>query len=236
MYRFCIIVSGWNCEPFVKGCLDSIKAQTFKDFKVVIIDDASQDNTLIEIMRNARPEWDVISNGTRKGGFYNFDTATRETKDYEIAVALCLDDKLMPDALERINLEYLKGAWLTYGTWINKQGKIFKDLHHSDSVHANREYRNDVFRCTGIRTYYKKLYEKTQVYPMCEIERTHYYDLEYTWQMMEMCGKDRMGVITEPTYEYNNANPNNTAKLHGIERKVYNEICKRQKKNLILQL
>ena len=233
--KYLILISGWNCSQFVKGCLESVKAQTLQDFKVIIINDCSTDNTLNEILVNKLPEWDVVNNTERMGGFYNFDTWTRKTQGYEICVPLCLDDKLMPDALERIDKEYQKGAWLTYGTWINKDGAIFDKLHYSDEIHRARDYRKDLFRCTGIRTYYKWLYELTTPYIMDRIERNNYYDLEYTWQMQEMCGKERMGVITVPTYEYNNHNPNSTRNLVGFERDKYNEIANRPKKDLLIK-
>lgn len=35
-----------NEEQYIKGCLDSILSQTFKDFEIIIVDDASSDRTL----------------------------------------------------------------------------------------------------------------------------------------------------------------------------------------------
>ena len=234
--RFLIIVAGWNCEPYVKGCLESIKAQTYKDFDVVVVDDCSTDNTFAEVQFYAEGNWTVHRNPVNMGGFFNFDDWTRECLDYDIAVPFALDDIMKPNALELIAKEYDKGAWMTYGTYINKDGFIYQDLDYPEHIHQTRDYRKDKFRCTGLRTYYKKLYEKTQVPPMDEIERKQYYDLEYAFQLMEMCGKDRIGVIKEPIYEYNNKNPNSTASLNKFEREKYNEICKRQKKELILTL
>lgn len=234
--RFLIIVAGWNCEPYVKGCLESIKAQTYKDYDVVVVDDASTDGNLNEILIHSEPMWIMGNNAINKGGFYNFDWWTRNHPEYEIAVPFALDDIMKPNALELIAEQYDKGAWMTYGTYINKDGFVYTDLDYPEHIHQTRDYRKDKFRCTGLRTYYKKLYELTQVPPMDELERKQYYDLEYAFQLMEMCGKDRIGVIKEPIYEYNNKNPNSTARLNKFEREKYNEICKRPKKDLILTL
>jgi glycosyltransferase involved in cell wall biosynthesis len=39
----------YNHEPFVEQCLDSVAAQTFDDFELVIIDDCSTDRTVERI-------------------------------------------------------------------------------------------------------------------------------------------------------------------------------------------
>ena len=50
--KFLVLVSGWNCEPYVKDCLESIKNQTFKDFTVMVVNDASTDQTESEIKKH----------------------------------------------------------------------------------------------------------------------------------------------------------------------------------------
>ena len=40
-----IIIPMYNAEKYVGECLDSILAQTFKDFEVIVVDDCSTDNS-----------------------------------------------------------------------------------------------------------------------------------------------------------------------------------------------
>lgn len=40
-----VIVPIYNVEQYIKFCVDSILAQTFKDFEVILVDDASPDNS-----------------------------------------------------------------------------------------------------------------------------------------------------------------------------------------------
>ena len=131
--RFLIIVAGWNCEPYVKGCLESIKAQTYKDFDVVVVDDASTDGTWNEIIKSIPKDWMLSQNEVNMGGFYKFDTWTRDDYgyglNYDIAVPFALDDIMKPNALELIAEQYDKGAWMTYGTYINKDGFIYTMIH-----------------------------------------------------------------------------------------------------------
>ena len=43
MTEFSIIVPVYNVENYLKRCLDSIKAQTYADYEVILIDDGSLD-------------------------------------------------------------------------------------------------------------------------------------------------------------------------------------------------
>lgn len=42
---FSIIVPVYNAERYIKICINSILSQTFKDFEVIIVDDASTDDS-----------------------------------------------------------------------------------------------------------------------------------------------------------------------------------------------
>jgi len=43
--RFSVIVSCYNIEKYIVRCVDSILAQTYKDFEIILVDDGSNDRT-----------------------------------------------------------------------------------------------------------------------------------------------------------------------------------------------
>jgi len=44
MAKICVMVPIYKVEPYLRRCIDSILAQTFTDFEVILIDDGSPDN------------------------------------------------------------------------------------------------------------------------------------------------------------------------------------------------
>jgi hypothetical protein len=146
-----------------------------------------------------------------------------------------MDDGLLPDALEKVAKLYNKtGCWMTYGNWLDMRGKKCPvDINYSDAVHAERSYRKDTFRCTHLRTFRRELYERIPKWELTRGEINSYPDAEILFSMMEMCGKEKIGVVQEPIYIYNNSNPISTLNRFGKDVAGYNEICNRPKRELI---
>ena len=41
-----VIIPVYNCEPFLKTCIDSLRAQTLEEIELIFVCDASPDNSL----------------------------------------------------------------------------------------------------------------------------------------------------------------------------------------------
>lgn len=61
-----IIIPNWNGKRFLKGCLDSLKSQTFKDFKVIIVDNNSHDDSASFVKENY-PDVKIIELASNRG-------------------------------------------------------------------------------------------------------------------------------------------------------------------------
>ena len=64
MPKFSIIIPVYNTEKYIKACLDSILAQSNRDFELIIVDDGSSDNS-VEVIEEAIkdiPESRLIKN------------------------------------------------------------------------------------------------------------------------------------------------------------------------------
>lgn len=99
-----VIVPAYNTAATIGECIDSILAQTFTDFELIIADDGSTDNTCEIISRYKDPRIRLLR---REHDFIaTLNTLLYEAKGKYIA---CMDDDdiMMPDRL-RIEYEYME--------------------------------------------------------------------------------------------------------------------------------
>jgi glycosyltransferase involved in cell wall biosynthesis len=214
--RFLILVSGWNCKPYVKKCLESILAQTYKNYCVSLVDDSSTDGTGEEILRMltkhgaATRNWEFTKTPHNMGTVDARHLGKTVAQDkYDVIVWLDMDDELLPHALQTLAAYYEQNdVWLTYGNYINAAGKVpFHGalLHYPEHIHEQNAYRKHIWLFMHLRSYRRELYEKLTVDNLrggpC------YPDANMLYCMLELAGKERIGVIAEVLYKYNDRNP-----------------------------
>lgn len=236
--KFLIVVTGWNWDRYVWPCLRSIEAQAYNNYVISVVDDGSTDgsqNEIADYYIGHDRDMNVQYNKANSGTYYARDKAVKQCKfDYDVIVLLDGDDQLMPNALEVVTKQYEQGKLMTYGSWENQlHERCEMDIEYSDRVHADRSYRQDTFRCTHLRTFHRNLYESIPKWDITKSERESYPDAEILFSMMEMAGRDRIGVVKECIYMYNETNPNRTLKRFGKDDAGYAEICARPKREIL---
>lgn len=160
----------------------------------------------------------------------------------DVVVLVGMDDELLPDALETIAEQYTLGKWMTYGNWKDQNGETLPDgfLYFDEQTHTDRSYRKVKYRSTAPNSFYKYLFMQI---PMSDFQIKGKWidsttESEVMFSCLEMCGKDRIGVIEKPIYLYNRNSRNGTLRRQGVKYKynIYAEIIKRQKRELITNL
>lgn len=98
-----VIVASYNCESYVGECLESVRAQTLRDFECIVVDDASTDATVgaarAAIAGDAR--FQVIQR-TENGGPGAARNVALDCARGTYVMYVDSDDCLVPQALERI--------------------------------------------------------------------------------------------------------------------------------------
>ena len=204
-----VIATGWNCENYVRRCVNSILTQKYEgEFHLVIINDGSTDATEKVCTDFPMDKTTIFHFGENKGAaFRRWEVMNSNTIAPEDVIMLVgLDDELLPGAFEKVGRQYQDGMWMTYGNWKNQRGIVCTvNLDFDDYIHSTRKYRSVQYRSTAPNTFKKKLILKL---------REEDFMIDGKWVMtctetnlmyccLEMCGRNRIGIIREPIYLYN---------------------------------
>jgi nucleoside-diphosphate-sugar epimerase/glycosyltransferase involved in cell wall biosynthesis len=95
-----VCIPVYNCEKYIAQAINSVLAQSFKDFELLIMDNASTDGTLEVIASYTDPRIRLIRNKTNLGLEANWNKAVTEARGKYIKL-LPADDYLYPFIIER---------------------------------------------------------------------------------------------------------------------------------------
>ena len=215
-----VILPAYNCEKTLRDTLDSVLDQTYRDFEIVLINDAATDGTSAICDYYAKKD-------VRVRYFANLkNLGTLETRVRAINLAkgewiafIDSDDIWSPDKLEKqFALQKATGCDLIYtaSSFINENGEPFKWIMHvPEEVTYKKLLRQNVISNSSVLMR-KRDYLKYS--PFTERERDMHEDFA-CWLCMLRAGLTARG-INEPLITYrlhknsSSSNKVNAAKLN----------------------
>jgi len=231
--KFKIIIPSYNNESWVEPNLASIINQTYTNYDILYINDASTDNTLEKVNGIVKDyelsNFKIITNPKNKKRGFNISPFNIHIKDYmdndeDIIVFIDGDDWLSDnDVLDNLNNFYNQNdSWMTYGgMYCYPSGNIAnpQNTEYSNEVHNKNLYRKDLWRASHLRTFKWHLYKKMDKKDLIHQKTGKYYfhaeDLSTSFPCLEMCPQEKIGVVNFSTYMFNET-PSNRER--GIER------------------
>jgi len=230
---FKILVPVYNCEEWIGLNIQSIRNQTYKNFRVVVINDFSTDRTLETIYRTVEEDsrFTIIDNSVRKGSLANQveNLASLHPEDEDIIMTIDGDDWLIRedvfDCLIEVYEKY--DCWITHGRPI-EYGRVLRgdedcSCRVAQPLTPEYDFRVNEFMFFQLRTY--KYFLRKNIRPIDLIYSLtgNYYpvsqDVAHLIPMAEMAGKERIKFIEEPCYMNNNHNPLNDLKNRWLEQR-----------------
>jgi glycosyltransferase involved in cell wall biosynthesis len=99
--KISVVLVEKNALPLIRGTLNSLRAQTFKDFEVVVVDGASTDGT-VDVLHEAATDLPlrIVSEPDRSLADGFAKALRRATGD--IVGMLCADERYYPNTLEQV--------------------------------------------------------------------------------------------------------------------------------------
>ena len=102
MSKVTVLVAAYNAEQYIARCLDSLRAQSHRDWQAVCVDDASSDGTLAILKDYAATDSRIeVVAMNKNGGQAKARNLALERAQGEYVCMLDSDDWFAPDALER---------------------------------------------------------------------------------------------------------------------------------------
>ena len=232
--RIVVITPVYNAERYIDKCIESVMSQDYKNYEMIIIDDASTDRTLEVAHRTLTKhkflgEVKVIKNETNQGAVHNqIKTIKDNCSPGDIVMLLDGDDWLIndPNVFNKFNNYYHAGAEYTYGScWSLADSIPLIAQPYPPEVKAQKAYRDYKFNWNmpypHLRTFLAKL-----VLPLND---ELFQDEEGNWfraggdnatfyNIIEQADPDKVLCVPDIVYNYNDLNPINDYKVNGDEQ------------------
>ena len=153
--KFLIIIPAHNEEENILPCLESLKNQTFQDFKCVIVNDGSTDktqeiverfiqipNTKYQILNLTQSEHQP---GAKVVRTFNKGLETENLENFDVVCKFDADIIFPENYLEKINEVYEKNpkAGMVSGLVYIKKDSSFLGMTKKNSVILNEAQRNE---------------------------------------------------------------------------------------------
>lgn len=222
--RYIVIVTVRNGAQWIGRCLESIRTQTITNFECIVVDDCSTDETAKIAESFGDPEggldddrFFVQRNTVRRFQAYNTVQAARTyaTRPDDVVVLIDGDDWLLHNrAFEVIRDAYTRGAWATYGCFVESSGAPTRFGRYPINIARESRFREHVWCATVPRTFKRFLLDEL---------KDEDFTIDGKWPEMagDVCvyipimeqAAERAVGLREPIYVYNTETPDNEHKI-----------------------
>lgn len=185
-----VFTPAYNRSHTLNKCYESLKRQTCKDFKWLIIDDGSTDNTkeLVECWKNENNDFEIKYIYQKNQGMHGAHNTAYENIDTELNICIDSDDYLTDFAIEEIKNHWNKVKCDNLSGIIGldsyKDGKIIGDKfpENMKTTTVFDFYYNK--RLTGDKKIVYRT-ELTKMYPYPIFEGEKYVGLAYKYYKLD---------------------------------------------------
>lgn len=239
---FVFVVPSYQNSRWYKKNLNSIMSQTYKNFSVIYIDDASPDGTADLVAayiknNNYEDRITLIRNATRQLKLYNMYHAIQEVPNDHIILEVDGDDWLNHTrVLENLNAAYKDpNVWLTYGEFVHSNR--MHSWYHAvpQKVVDARSFRKAEWVTSHLKTFYAGLFKRIRKETMMHEGRFFpcSTDMVCMYAMLEMAGH-RTKYLKDISYVYNVFTPLNNNKVRTLEQREFEARARSQPRYALL--
>jgi glycosyltransferase involved in cell wall biosynthesis len=233
-----IIIPLYNSSAYISKTISSVLSQTCSNFRCLIYDDISTDNSvdIIKSLIKKDSRFEIITNNEKYYSCGNHWQALQRTdiSDNDNCCTLDGDDKFSDEyVLERVKCYYSNpDVWMTFGQFLIYDGSSFMEGFAKPPNDWNN-IRNQGFTYSHLRTFKAGLFKKIKKEDLISPEGCFWEicgDVAMIYPMIEMAGKNRCSFVTDINYLYNVETPLSEAKRDLAKVYKYTEILQNKQR------
>ncbi len=172
MAKISVVVVNFNGKRFLDDCLSSLAAQTYMEYEVIVVDNASQDGS-VEHIRSRFPWARIVENKVNLGSTGGNNSGIREASG-EFIATLNNDTRVEKDFLERLagpmsdsgigmcgsKMVYPNGKINSTGLCLSRSGASW-DRGASEEDLGQYDRQEEIFgACAGAALYRRKMLDE----------------------------------------------------------------------------
>ena len=172
MAKISVVVVNFNGKRFLDDCLNSLSIQTYNDYEVIVVDNASQDGS-VEHIRSRFPWARIVENKVNLGSTGGNNSGIREASG-EFIATLNNDTRVEKDFLERLagpmsdpgigmcgsKMVYPNGKINSTGLCLSRSGASW-DRGASEEARGQYDRQDEIFgACAGAALYRRKMLDE----------------------------------------------------------------------------
>ncbi|GAB4545016.1 MAG: hypothetical protein Kow0063_38910 [Anaerolineae bacterium] len=152
-----IVMPAYNAAPYVAQAIDSVLGQTYPNYELIIVDDASTDGTADVLNRyRTHPKVRLYRNPSNLGQSANINEGLRRSRG-ELVAILHADDMYASNFLEEVTPVFQKhpsvGLVFSAANLIHKDGRVTREKRYFRSrIYPSQEFLDILLRACVIRS------------------------------------------------------------------------------------
>ena len=232
-----VVSTFYNCQDYIERCVDSVACQDYDNYRHILIDDASTDNTvavlankLRALPKNLQDKFTVIVNPENRGAVLNQVEIIRKLPDDAIVMLLDGDDSLVNDnsIFAYYNSLYHEDVEFTYGScWSMVDNIPLISQPYPEEIKKQGMFRHYQFNWglpyTHFRTFKKHLINMAPD-NLFQDSKGNWYkaggDGSVFYALIEAADSNKIRCLQDIVYNYNDINPLNDYKVNGTIQNI----------------
>lgn len=226
MPKLKVIITSYNNEDWTETNIDCILNQTYNNYEVLFVDDASTDTTfeIVEHLVGSNKKFKLIKNTENKTKAYAFSEYLPSfVKDDDVILFVDGDDWISHhDIFDRVAQYYVENkSWVAYSKFIHYPSLTETQVHgnpHPDTVNSFNLYRKYPFIASHLKTMkgfiFKNINKEDFKY---EGEYIRFADdVALMAAALEMSPTEKIGVMNFVAYVYNESPSNKERSINDM--------------------